>query len=100
MTWKTIGVAGVALLGLAACYESKDTAEDGGGEATVVAGPTCASDSFEYLLGRDKDTLDGETLPDGVRIAQDGAPVTLDLRPDRLNIWYDEQGKIVGLTCG
>lgn len=100
MNWKTIGLASVAVLGVAACFDDKNTAEDNGVDKTVVAGPTCAQEEFAYLLGRDKDTLDEASLPEVVRVVQDGSPVTLDLRPDRLNIWYDEQGEIVGLTCG
>ncbi|WP_299348400.1 I78 family peptidase inhibitor [uncultured Shimia sp.] len=89
---KWIGL--VAFVALAACInEEEETAEMKGSE-------TCDPAAFEFLIGQDKSAVDGVTTPETVRVLGESAAMTMDHRPDRLNVFFDDNGVIVKVTCG
>lgn len=89
---KWIGLA--ALVTLAACIgEDEETAEVKGSE-------TCDVAAFEFLIGQPKDALEGVITPELVRVLGENAPMTMDHRPDRLNVFHDDADVIVKITCG
>lgn len=63
------------------------------------SGDSCGSAAYEGLIGR---TLEGVTIADNanVRIIPAGARVTMDMRPERVNIRLDVDGFVVSVTCG
>ncbi len=68
--------------------------------APPLAVGECDADDHRALIGRQADALDRDALPGPKRIYRTGSPVTMDHRPDRLNIVVDEAGRIVGVHCG
>lgn len=102
-----IGVAGAALLGLAACLPG----EGGTGAAPLFAGkpapavqptnnrtPFCTPAIYGHLKGQ---TLSAsETVPAPKRIIGPGDAVTADHNPSRTNIEVDESGTIIRVFCG
>ncbi|MBW7922212.1 MAG: hypothetical protein H3C51_08955 [Rubellimicrobium sp.] len=88
---KQLVLAFVAPLALAACVA--------GEPAAVADEDTCGAAALEHLVGQPQSVLDGMTFPDGTRILPPGAPMTMDFRPDRLNIFIGEDGLIERLQC-
>ena len=60
---------------------------------------TCNASAHEALIGTSADKVDLSQFPTGTRLLYPTSPMTLDMRPDRLNIHADAQGKIVRLSC-
>lgn len=61
---------------------------------------TCDPEAFEFLIGQPKERVNDSLTPKSVRVLGENAAMTMDHRPDRLNIFHDESGKIVKVTCG
>lgn len=59
----------------------------------------CGAGALQGLVGQPRTVLEGMTFADGTRIIEPGTPVTLDYRPDRLNIGIDEAGRIGWINC-
>lgn len=93
MTGKIWGVALVSVVAVAGCMGEEEAAEVKGSEI-------CDPATFEFLVGQDKSALEGVTVPEMVRVMQDGSPMTMDFHENRLNVFHDENGKILGVTCG
>lgn len=93
MTGKTWGVVLVSVVAVAGCMGEEEAAEVEGSEI-------CDPATFEFLVGQDKSALEGVTVPEMVRVMQDGSPMTMDFHENRLNVFHDENGKILGVTCG
>lgn len=87
-------IALTGLIVLAACIGED---EDG---AAMKGSKTCDVAAFEFLIGQPKEAVEGVTTPEALRILGENAPMTMDHRPDRLNIFHDEAGVIVKITCG
>lgn len=51
--------------------------------------PSCGADQLASYVGGDKP----------MRVIRPGTAVTMDYRPDRLNVQVGEDGKITGFTC-
>lgn len=75
-------------------------------EATAGEGETmCDASKAESLIGRTATAeLGAEALrltgARGLRWIQPGQAVTMDYRPDRLNIELDGQNRVVKIRCG
>lgn len=83
-----------ALAPLAACI-------GGDKEDTMTKGSkTCDPAAFEFLIGQSKEALEGVTTPETVRVLNESGAMTMDHRPERLNVFHDDDGKIVKITCG
>jgi len=52
------------------------------------------------LIGQPESVLAAMTFPRGTRIYRTGDPVTMDFRPDRLNIEIGPDGRIAKVSCG
>ncbi len=59
----------------------------------------CGAVKYEGLIGQPAKVLDNMTFPTGTRIIQPNAPVTMDFRPDRLNIEISNNGRIDKISC-
>lgn len=82
-------------------------AATGTGEAPVTSLPgyepgadTCGARAREYLIGQPVREVDLDSLARLVRPIAPGQPVTMDHRPDRLNLDLDGDGVIVRIWCG
>lgn len=83
-----------ALVLLAACID------DDQDDTKVKGSKVCDPAAFEFLIGQPKDALDGVLTPESLRVLGENAPMTMDHRPDRLNVFYDDSGDIVKVSCG
>lgn len=66
--------------------------------------PSCGADQLASYVGQpaSDDVIARITAWRGdkpMRVIKPGTAVTMDFRPDRLNVQVDEQGKIKGFTC-
>lgn len=94
MNAKIWGVALVSVVAVAGCMGGEDEAVEAQGSEI------CSPETFQFLVGQDKSALEGVTVPEMVRVMQDGSPMTMDMQENRLNVFHDEDGKIIGVTCG
>jgi hypothetical protein len=60
----------------------------------------CAAEEYRQYVGADVSEIDADALPEPNRVYQLGDSVTMDHRPDRLNIITDENDMIVEVMCG
>ena len=65
----------------------------------------CNADSAQQFIGRYADKATGEAIvaATGARMFQwvgPGMAVTMDYRPDRVRVSYDEQYSITSIRCG
>lgn len=60
----------------------------------------CGAEAREYLIGQPIGEVDLDTLARTIRTIRPGQPITMDHRPDRLNLDLDGDGAIVRLWCG
>ncbi|MHA6265984.1 I78 family peptidase inhibitor [uncultured Aliiroseovarius sp.] len=61
--------------------------------------PRCGADRLRGLIGQDAATLREVDLPRVTRVVRPGMALTMDYRPDRLNISIDENGIIDRVWC-
>lgn len=59
----------------------------------------CGANELQYLLGQKAAVLAALSLPEGTRIIPPGTAVTMDYRPDRLNIELDDNDRITRVHC-
>jgi hypothetical protein len=93
--WRSLAPAvfGLSLMGLAACT------------VVVQPVPTCNASAASFAIGQTATPqmielarqASGATI---VRTLSPGQPITLEYRPDRLNIEINFLRRIVGLSCG
>ncbi len=71
--------------------------------AQVPAGPdltaSCGAESLQGLVGQPESVAAAMAFAREVRIIRPGTAVTMDYRPDRLNIVIDAGGKISAVHC-
>lgn len=91
-------IAGASAL-LAGCATMMD---DENGEMDVVdrSGGECAAQQFQLLIGQLREEVDTSTLPVPYRMYGRGDAVTMDYRPDRLNVVIGDNGRVERVTCG
>ena len=62
---------------------------------------SCKAADFKYLIGRNKSEIPVPTDPSRRRVTCTSCPVTMDFRPERLNILFDaETGVVKEVKCG
>jgi hypothetical protein len=62
---------------------------------------TCGALDMQRYVGRPRTELPAPVYPDRVRVACTTCPVTLDHRPERLNVFFDAAtGVIKEIKCG
>lgn len=77
---------------LAGCVE-----QPGGGETRPQ---TCPAPELQHLVDQPRSAFDRPAVTGPVRILPPGAMMTMDHRPDRLNVELDENGNITRVWCG
>lgn len=60
----------------------------------------CGAGQYAGLVGGQLSTFDPGKVAGPVRVLTPGGVMTMDHRPDRLNIHVDGQGRIFRVTCG
>lgn len=88
-----IGMALALCAGIAGCSETESGAEAGTGE------DSCGASAYQTRIGQPVTEL-GLTAGDKLRILGPGQPMTMDFRPDRMNIETDSAGQILRVFCG
>ncbi|MFN3835240.1 MAG: I78 family peptidase inhibitor [Glycocaulis sp.] len=88
--------ASALLAGCATMTDSEDT------EPVVVdrSGGECAAPQFQLLVGQLRGEIDVSTLPVPYRIYGRGDAVTMDYRPDRMNIVIGDNDRVERVSCG
>lgn len=61
---------------------------------------TCGADGLQELVGQPADAHDFKVDGRPLRILPPGSAMTMDHRPDRLNVDVDEDGLITRIWCG
>lgn len=60
----------------------------------------CGADELQYLVGQPGSILHGMRFSQDVRVIEYGMAVTMDFKPDRLNIELDKRDVISRVSCG
>jgi len=103
MKWPIMIMAGGAMLGCGGCAASSTT--DGGAEPAAPPMAQCSNDGLDRFVGQKATAeLGAEMLKfSGARTLRWGGPntaMTMDFRPDRLTVIYDQNMVIERLSCG
>ena len=87
---------------LAACQSSGGLGS--GGDSPMSSGGStsgeCAAAQFQNLVGTSADSVNRSSLPTGTRVLRPTTPMTPDYRPDRMNVYIDESGRVEKVVCG
>lgn len=91
----------IAALALGACT----TTQQEPGERVPALADSCDTSALAGLVGKPYSaSLEAEAKKQSgltnVRVIRPGMAVTMDFRPDRLNIDVNEQGAVTGFRCG
>lgn len=82
---------------------SRETGPDGG-EYNVVDrtgdSSDCPAEAYQVLVGQRAGEVDRDSLPVPNRMYGPGDAVTMDYRPNRLNIVVGEDDTVVEVKCG
>lgn len=93
------GVVVLCLVGLAGCAPRAPALP--AAVALPQAGPDlCDAGSHASLTGQDGTALERVLLLGQVRVIRPGDPVTMDLRPERINFEIGPDGRILQVFCG
>lgn len=92
-------------LALGACTTTQQTADDPAPAAPELPGGACDTTALAALVGKPfTPALEADARarakPRTVRAIRPGMAVTMDFRPDRLNIDIDEKNMVAGFRCG
>ena len=79
-------------LTLAACQHN--------GETPPNMAETCGAETLQHLLGKPQSALESAEITGPTRILPPGSMMTMDHRPDRLNVDLDDSGRINRIWCG
>ncbi|WP_294621247.1 I78 family peptidase inhibitor [uncultured Roseovarius sp.] len=83
---------GIGAFALAACQPEAETPPD--------MAESCGADALQHLLGEPRSAFDSMSVEAPTRILPPGSAMTMDHRPDRLNVDLDEDGRITRIWCG
>ena len=61
---------------------------------------SCGAAALQHLVGQPQAALEAEAINAPTRILPPGSAMTMDHRPDRLNVELDDTGTIQRLWCG
>lgn len=84
----------VLIAGLAACQPLPEPVSEPPLEGT------CGAEGLQGLVGQPASTLDTMRFANPLRVIGPDDMVTMDFRPDRLNIETDAAGRITRVRCG
>lgn len=76
-----------------------DTGPSGGPDASDGS-PSCPAAAYQVLIGQPVGEIHTDSLPSPSRIYGRGDMVTMDYRPERLNIVTGDDGTVVEVKCG
>ncbi|MFV0411563.1 MAG: I78 family peptidase inhibitor [Paracoccus sp. (in: a-proteobacteria)] len=95
MTHFLKGAVLLAPLALMACEPVPETSM----REAMTAEDACGSANYQNLVGQKSPAI---SLPAGTDYRQyrTGDPVTLDMRPMRINFEYDKSGTLIKVSCG
>ena len=79
-------------LTLAAC-------QAGGAPPPDMTAP-CGATAHQHLVGEPQSALDHQQINARTRILPPGSVMTMDHRPDRMNVELDAAGRITRIWCG
>ncbi|MTH65854.1 hypothetical protein GL284_16400 [Paracoccus sp. DK608] len=82
------------VLALAACKPMAETPP-----ADPAADDSCGAAQLQGLVGQSKNVLSSMTLPKGSRVIGPNDAVTMDFRPDRMNIEIGTNDRISRIGC-
>ncbi len=88
-------VVAVALLVLAACVPEEEPPSRQLSEAD-----TCGAEPLQLLVGVPFEPGDFEQAGRPLRILPPDSAMTMDHRPDRLNVDLDDAGTVIRIWCG
>lgn len=84
---------------LAACSGLPE--HQGGSGMPITTDDQCRASEYQNLIGQSRAALPPEPAGATWRVTCTRCPVTMDYRPDRLNILYDQQtGVVEEVKCG
>lgn len=89
-----LALATTLCLLLAACNETETEAK------LEDQDENCGQSEVLHLIGKDQSILSLTDLPKPYRILTPNTVMTMDMRPERLNIYINGHGEIEKLTCG
>lgn len=107
---RTIAAITAAGFALSACAVLPD--REGPGEVTSPEvdvsevdedGPDardCPAEQYQVLVGQPREEIHVSSLPRPHRIYGEGDMVTMDYRPDRMNIVVGTSGRVIEVKCG
>ena len=61
---------------------------------------TCDAGKHRALIGRPIEEIDTAALPRPLRVYTTGSRITMDYRPERLNVIVGTEGSVVRVKCG
>ena len=61
---------------------------------------TCDVGRYRTLIGRPIEEIDTAALPRPLRVYRTGSRITMDYRPERLNVVVGPDGFVVKIKCG
>ncbi len=95
---RALAIAGISAL-LAGCATMMD-AQDGEMDVVDRSEGECPAQHFQLLIGQLRDEVDTSTLPVPFRMYGRGDAVTMDYRPNRMNIVVGDNGRVEQVMCG
>ncbi|WP_421858297.1 I78 family peptidase inhibitor [Oceanicaulis sp.] len=90
----------VAGLTLTACASSPSMKNPNAGADPMPEPQPCAAEAYQVLVGQPVGGVHTDSLPRPYRVYGPGDAVTMDYRPDRLNIVVGDDGEIIEVKCG
>jgi len=94
---KIILIISLAVLSLTGCQNHADSAKN---SDNAQPPDTCQAASLRYLVGKPASTLDGMRFAQPMRHILPNMAVTMDFKPERVNIVSDKKGVISQVYCG
>lgn len=107
---RTIGLIALSGFALSACAVLPD--REGPGEVTSPEidvsrvdedGPNerdCPAEQYQILVGQPREEIHVSSLPYPHRVYGERDMVTMDHRPDRMNVVVGDNGRVIEVTCG
>lgn len=83
---------GLCAAALAGCQPKGETPPD--------RAETCDAETLQHLVGNPQSALESAEITGPTRILPPGSMMTMDHRPDRLNVDLDDAGRITRIWCG
>lgn len=93
MTLPRFAIAIIGLALIASCQLTDPT-------ETTPRADACGASDLTYMVGKRAAEIDVSDTAETVRVIAPDSAVTMDHRPDRLNVHVDDDGVITKLTCG